>query len=142
MVVAGDFNAVLLRSDGSVVVCGDNSWGQCNIPPLDKGMSYIQVSAGSHHTVLLLSDGSAVACGWNNFGQCDIPPLDEGMSYTQVSAGCDHTVLLRSDGSVVACGSKTMLDNATFHLWMTECHILKLLHVLLTQCFFVVMAVL
>ena len=54
---------VLLRSDGNAVACGYNGSDQCNIPPLDEGMSYTQVSAGGDHTVLLRSDGHAVACG-------------------------------------------------------------------------------
>eukprot|EP00435_Cladocopium_sp_Y103_P039386 s257_g10.t1 len=101
---AGYVHTMLLRSDGSAVACGDNLFGQCDIPPLHEGMSYIQVCAGGSHTVLLRSDGNAVACGLNNCGQCNIPQLDEGVTYTQVSAGADHTVLLRSDGSAVACG--------------------------------------
>ena len=104
MVSAGRSHTVLLRNDGTVVACGWNEVGQCNIPPLDEGMSYTQVSAGSSHTVLLRNDGTVVACSETDFGQCNIPPLDEGMSYTQVSAGGLHTVLLRNDGTVVACG--------------------------------------
>ena len=97
-------HTVLLRSDGLAVACGNNRDGQCDIPALEAGLLYTQVSTGPDHTVLLRSDGCAVACGQNEFGQCDIPPLDEGMSYTQVSAGTYHTVLLRSDGHAVACG--------------------------------------
>ena len=96
--------AVLLRSDGQVVACGQVRDWQCRIPPLDEGISYIQVSAGRTHIVLLRSDGQAVACGKNENGKlCRIPRLDEGISYTQVSAGGVHTVLLRSDGQAVAC---------------------------------------
>ena len=115
MVSAGQFHTVLLRSDGCAVACGGTRrfwklWrccgrhSPCQIPPLDKGVSYTQVSAGHKHTVLLRSDGRAVACGDNSRGQCNIPSLDEGVSYTQVSAGVGHTVLLRSDGLAVTCG--------------------------------------
>ena len=55
---------------------------ECDIPPLDGGMSYSQVSAALEHTVLLRSDGSAVACGDNTGRQCNIPPLDDGVFYT------------------------------------------------------------
>ena len=104
MASGGFSHTVLLRSDGQAVACGWNYHGQCSIPPLDKGISYIQVSAGVTHTLLLRSDGQAVACGAKANGQCSIPPLDEGLSYCQVSAGAGHTVLLRSDGQAVACG--------------------------------------
>ena len=105
MVSAGYSHTVLLCSDGRAVACGKNTDGQCNIPPLDEGVSYTQISAGHFHTVLLRSDGSVAACGSNLHGQCNIPPLDEGVSYTQISADHFHTVLLRSDGIVVACGA-------------------------------------
>jgi alpha-tubulin suppressor-like RCC1 family protein len=104
MEAAGFQHTVLLLNDGTAMACGDNGYGQCDIPPLTAGMSYTQVSAGYLHTVLLRSDGAAVACGRNANGKCDIPPLDAGVSYTQVSAGCEHTALLRSDGTAVACG--------------------------------------
>eukprot|EP00438_Fugacium_kawagutii_P023700 Skav227683 [mRNA] locus=scaffold2108:133246:133887:- [translate_table: standard] len=87
-----------------------NRDGQCDIPPVDDGVTYTQVSAGCRHTVLLRNDGCAVRCGNsrenNHDGQRDIPPLDDGMTYTQVSAGFRHTVLLRSDGFAVACGDQ------------------------------------
>ena len=35
-----DQTTVLIRSDGRAVACGDNFDGQCNIPPLDEGVSY------------------------------------------------------------------------------------------------------
>eukprot|EP00435_Cladocopium_sp_Y103_P050417 s915_g15.t1 len=105
MVSAGTYHTVLLRSDGTVVACGCNGNQQCDIPPLEDGVSYTQAAAGWNHTVLLRSDGRAVACGEKKPGHCNIPPLDDGLSYTQVSAGFLHTVLLRSDGSAVACGS-------------------------------------
>jgi len=87
---AGKQHTVLLRSDGTVVACGSNDDGQCNIPPLDEGLAYSHVSAGGDHTVLLRSDGAVVACGDNGYhngiGQCSIPPLNEGLSYSHVSA--------------------------------------------------------
>jgi hypothetical protein len=95
---------VLLRSDGSAVAIGQNEYGQCNIPALEDGIAYAQISAGNDHTVLLRSDGSAVAIGQNEYGQCSIPALDEGMAYAQISAGHSHSVLLRSDGHAVAFG--------------------------------------
>lgn len=121
MVAAGPNRTVLLRSDGRAVYCGEppahgaapKRWsgsclwvqqGQCEIPPLDAGQFYTQVSAGHNHTVVLRSDGVAVACGHNLYEQCNIPPLEHGMTYTQIAAGGHHTVLLRSDGHAVACG--------------------------------------
>eukprot|EP00438_Fugacium_kawagutii_P018618 Skav221477 [mRNA] locus=scaffold2365:24844:25497:- [translate_table: standard] len=71
---------VLLRSDGSAIACGENFFRQCNIPILEEGLSYTQVSAGDSHTVLLRSDGSVVACGDNGCGQGNVPFLEPGVS--------------------------------------------------------------
>ena len=91
----------MIRNGESALDRGET--GECDLPPLEEGMTYTQAAA-SIHTVLLRSDGSAVACGVNDWGQCDIPALNEGLRYTQVSAGGVHTVLLQSDGKALACG--------------------------------------
>ena len=113
---------MLIQSDGCAVAFGMNTHTQCNIPLLDEGTSYTQVSAGWFHTVFLRSDATVVTCGMNEDGQCNIPPLDVGVSYIQASAGWKHTVLLRSDGIAVACGlaAATYTRNATCRLWSLE----------------------
>lgn len=58
------------------------AYWRCDIPPLEKDISYIQVSAGEMYTVLLRSDSDVVASGWDRYGQCTIPELEEGVSYT------------------------------------------------------------
>lgn len=59
---------MLLRSDGRIVACGSNRFGQCNIPEPGEGVVYAQVAAGCHHTVLLRSDGRITACGSDSLG--------------------------------------------------------------------------
>ena len=98
---------MLLRSDGNVVACGDNDYGQIEVPSSPEGISFTQVSAGYNHTVLLQSDGCAVAFGANGDGECCNPGPEEGAVYVQISAGYAHTVLLRSDGKAVACGQNS-----------------------------------
>lgn len=79
--------------------------GRCNIPALEVGLSYTQVSAGLRHTALLRNDGKAVACGWNPDGRCSLPSPGAGLAFTRVAAGGNFTVLLKSDGTAVACGN-------------------------------------
>ena len=104
MLSAGRNHTVLLRSDGTAVACGDNTYGQCNVPPLPEETIYVQVAAGASHTVLLRDDGIAVAFGCVENGRCEIPNHHD---YIQVAAGVSHTVLLRRDGTVVACGNNS-----------------------------------
>ena len=103
-VAAGGEYTVSLESDGSVVAWGDNGSGQCNVPPLPAGLSYVEVDAGYWHTVARRSDGSVDAWGNNSSFQCNVPPLPAGLSYAEVAAGFSHTVARLSDGSVDAWG--------------------------------------
>lgn len=71
---------MLLRSDGHAVAFGGERHSRREIPELEPGATYVQVSAGLMPTVLLRNDGRAVACN-NVGGQCDIPELEPGASY-------------------------------------------------------------
>ena len=42
----GLFHTVLLKSDGTAVAFGDNGAGQCNIPALPEGTTYLYTSCG------------------------------------------------------------------------------------------------
>jgi len=92
------------RAQSQLIAWGTNTSGQCNVPPLPLGLSYVEVSAGSLHTVARRSDGTVVAWGNNYYGQCDVKTLGSGLTYVQVSAGGYHTLARLSDGSVVAWG--------------------------------------
>ena len=70
---------MFLWNDGTGVACL-NDYGQCNIPVLDAGISYIQVASGQDQTVLLRSDGNASTCGRNPTGQY-IPSLRNNCRY-------------------------------------------------------------
>ena len=103
---AGMDHTILLLDDGTAVAFGNNWNGQCDIPRLPAGASYIQAAAGCRHSVLLRNDGTVVACGDNQWGQCDIPQRAEndGETYTQVAAGDLCTILLSSDGMAFYIG--------------------------------------
>ncbi|CAK0839575.1 unnamed protein product [Prorocentrum cordatum] len=96
---AGGGHTVLLQSDGTAVVCGEDGVDQCDLPVPAEGLSFTQVAVGRGHIVLLKSGGAAVACGVNGAGQCDLRASAGGLSFTQVAAGGNHTVLLQSGGA-------------------------------------------
>ncbi len=127
MVVGGANHTVALKSNGTVVAWGDNTYGQLGcgtntqyygpvaVPELS---GVIAVSAGGNHTVALKSNGTVVAWGNNDSGQLGdgtttqslSPVAVSGLSgVVAVSAYDSHNVALKSDGSVVAWGDGSTL---------------------------------
>lgn len=100
-VAVGELHTVILLSDGSVRVLGDNRYGQADT---GKWTNVVAVSAGDYHTVGLLSDGTLVACGRDNAGQTKVGSIKSAVS---VSAGGRHTLVLTSEGRVVAVGDNS-----------------------------------
>ena len=98
-VLAGDFPQ--LPSEGRVRCWGNNSYGQCSVPP-DLGPVTAVAAAGAH-TVALLADGSVRCWGANWYGQCSVPS-DLG-PVTAVATGNYLTVAVLADGSVRCWGS-------------------------------------
>jgi|GEM_PF-6502945 len=95
---AGCDHTVAVKTDGSVVACGSNAFGQCDV---SSWKNIASVAAGWTHTVGLKKDGTVVACGRNNYGQCDV---SEWRNIVAVAAGRDFTIGLKADGTVVAQG--------------------------------------
>ena len=58
-----------LKSDGTVVACGQNDQGQCDVY---DWTDIIAVSVGMYHTLGLKSDGSLIGAGSNLDEQLDI----------------------------------------------------------------------
>ena len=68
-----DENTLTAKKYFKIILVFDLVLIRWQIPPLDEGMSYTQVSAGCVHTALLRSDGNVVTLGGNDVEQCDIP---------------------------------------------------------------------
>jgi hypothetical protein len=88
---------------GTVVVWGDDSYGQTNVPAGLTGVTAI--AAGGRHTVALKCDGTVVAWGDNSYGQTTIP--DYLSAVKAIAAGEHHTVALQRDGTVAAWGDNS-----------------------------------
>ena len=96
---ASNHHTVGLRSDGTVVAAGSNSYGQCNV---DEWSNIARIAAGAHHTVGLKKNGTVVAAGSNSYGQCNVNGWN---NIAEIATGAYHTVGLKKDGTVVATGS-------------------------------------
>ena len=71
-VSSGWNHSVALKSDGTVVSFGDNSFGQCDV---GNWTDIVYVSAGYYHTVGVKSDGTIISTGKTDEGQCDVSEL-------------------------------------------------------------------
>ncbi len=99
-VAEGYQHNLVLRTDGTPLAWGNNTYGQTNVPP---GLSnVVAIAAGGYHNLALKADGAVVGWGENNFGQTNIPA---GLSnVVAIAAGMYHSLALRSDGTVAAWG--------------------------------------
>ena len=98
----GKMHAVGLKEDGTVVACGDNSKGQCNV---SDWRNIVSISAGDNHTIGLKNDGTVVACGDNSVGQCDVQTWTDIKS---IETKLNVTAAIKADGTVVACGDNSV----------------------------------
>jgi alpha-tubulin suppressor-like RCC1 family protein len=100
-VAANWYNTYGVKSNGTVVADGNNTWGQCNV---GSWTNIIQVAAGEGHTVGLRSDGTVVATGTNFWGELGVAGWT---NIVQIAAGQHFTIGLRADGTVLAVGSNS-----------------------------------
>ena len=104
-------HTVGLRSDGTVVAAGSNSYGQCNV---DEWSNIARIAAGAHHTVGLKKNRTVVAAGSNSYGQCNVNGWN---NIAEIATGTYHTVGLRADGTVVATGSNDRYGECEVNGW-------------------------
>lgn len=89
---------VALKSDGTVVACGNNDFGQCDV---DGWSDIVAVSAGCEFTIGLKSDGTVVSCGSDKDGTIDVSGWTD---IEEIDAGYHHCAGLKSDGTVICSG--------------------------------------
>ena len=119
---AGADHTIFLLNDGTVYVCGDNTYGQLGIGNNTNQTYAVQIpnlitvksiSAGTYHTMFLLNDGLVKACGKNTNGQLgDGTTFDKNTlinviltNVKKISCGSFHTMFLLNDGTVMGCGN-------------------------------------
>lgn len=98
IVDVGFYHTLALKDDGTVLACGDDSFGQCAVAGW-RGVK--AVCAGAYHSVALFADGTVAAVGRNDEGQCDTQAWRDVVA---IAAADYATFGLKADGSVVCCG--------------------------------------
>ena len=102
-IAAGAFFSLGLKTDGSVVGWGQNTYGQLTVP--SPNSDFTAVAAGYNHSLGLKADGSVVGWGQNTYGQLNVPAPNE--DFVALGAGRDFSLGVKSDGSVVGWGQNT-----------------------------------
>lgn len=98
LIAAGAYHTIGLNEDGTVVACGNNLFGQCDVT---SWSDVIEVAGGNNRTVALRSDGTVLSCGDNSSDQCSVSAWTDIVA---IACGSRQMVGLRADGMVVACG--------------------------------------
>ena len=83
VLAVGFFHTVGLRSDGTVLACGDNSFGQCGV---QGWHDVVAVAAGAYHTLALHRDGHVSAVGRNREGQCEVKSWKDNVIPTWITS--------------------------------------------------------
>ena len=99
-IAAGNYHAIVRKSDGTAAAWGLNTNGQGSIP---AGLGQvIAVGAGSMFSAAVRSNGTVTAWGEAFFG-ATVVPANIG-SAVDLRCGARHTLVLRADGTVTAFG--------------------------------------
>ena len=99
-VEAGIANGAAIKNDGTMIVWGDNSYGQTNVP--SDLSNIVAISAGWGFEVALKNDGTVTSIGRGIFTPMT-PPA--GLSNViSIAAEEDVALALKSDGTVTAWG--------------------------------------
>ena len=100
---AGWNHSLAVRSNGTAVAWGLNTFGQRTIPATNA--NYIAVAGGGHHSMGLKNNGSIAAWGRNIEGQTNVP--SPNADFIAIAAGGLHSLGLKDNGSVMAWGLNT-----------------------------------
>ena len=119
-IACGDWHTFIIKNDGSLWACGNNS-GQFGLGHTDDKSTFTQVTTninndvkeiatGYEHTFIIKNDGSVWACGYNDAGQLGLGKTTTTFTQVdisgvkQIACGNSHTFILKNDGSVWSCG--------------------------------------
>jgi len=108
-VASGDFHALALRTDGTIVAWGAGTTNTGIFPHFGQsiapaGNNFVAIAAGSMHSLALRDDGTLISWGRNNHGQTDVPP---GNNFIAIACGGLHSLAIQENGSIVAWGAGT-----------------------------------
>lgn len=119
-VVCGKTHVVVLKNDGTVWTCGNNSAGQLGLGDIENRKIFTQVNidnvkkiiCGYNHTVILKKDNTVWVAGINSGGHLGLGDKTDRKIFTKVNidnvkniaCGNNQTFIQKEDGSVWSTG--------------------------------------
>ena len=123
-VYCGGFHTIILKNDGTLWGCGQNTQAQLGLGDGDCRTTFTQITAnandiksiccGGYHTLMLKNDGTLWGCGYNWQGQLGLGDTDVRTTFTQITTNTDniksvycgdhYTLILKNDDTLWACG--------------------------------------
>lgn len=94
-------HTVVLKSDGTVIAAGDNSYGQCDV---EEWSDIVDIAAGDWHTVGLKKDGTVVIAGEAGTKYKGKVQFEKWENVLTICAGRGFTIGLTKDGSILTAG--------------------------------------
>jgi hypothetical protein len=107
-IAAGEMHDLALRSDGTVVAWGDNSYNQLSVPA--DLTNVVAIAGAEYHSLALKADGTVVSWGYNVWFTGNWVPADL-TNVVAIDANGYHNLALKSDGTVVAWGGDGALPS-------------------------------
>ena len=123
-VYCGNGNTFILKNDGTLWVCGYNSYGQLGLGDTNNRTTFTQITTntddiksvyrGAEYTIILKNNGTLWGCGDNQYGQLGLGSITNKTTFTQITTntnnikqvccGYHHTIILKNDGTLWITG--------------------------------------
>ena len=123
-VYCGGYHTLILKNDGTLWGCGDNSCGQLGLGNTINRNTFTQITTnadnikeiccGYNHTLILKNDGTLWSCGENDVGQLGLGDKTSKTTFTKITTNTDdiksvccgfyQTFILKNDGTLWSCG--------------------------------------
>jgi alpha-tubulin suppressor-like RCC1 family protein len=102
---AGMYTSAALKADGTIIVWGDNWYGQNNIPPNVRNGNVKAISIGSGFVLVLFANGTVTA--WGSGTPEMLNPPSNLADVVEIAAGGNFSLARKSNGKVIAWGYNT-----------------------------------
>ena len=120
-VCCGDEHTIILKNDGTLWGCGDNTHGELGLEDIHSINRFKMINTnpgniksihcGDSHTLILQNDGMLWGCGKNSSGELGLGDTNDRHIFTKITnnvksacCGNNHTFIIKNDGTLWACG--------------------------------------